>query len=163
MTPDGISTEDWDRVHALAVEVVNASSAGNMPAGAAAQQALLAWLDELLRRYGPLPSILATRADYVDGVAERERLLLAAYEEAERRADARNLAWVSSSLAGLYVEDQHNHAEGERWLERLRQHAAAVPDTSETDEYNRLRSILSDGVRGRRTRVSGLLRQDRKY
>jgi hypothetical protein len=151
VTPDGIATEDWDRVHELAADIVNASAAEDEAAGAAVSGRLLEWLEELLRRYGPLPSILATRADYVGSNAEREYLLLAAYEQAEQRGDRRNLAWVASSLAGLYVEELRDVAEGQRWLGRLARHVQACPEANEADELARLTEVAS-GARGRRTR-----------
>ena len=38
-------------------------------------------------KYGRKPSLLATRADYVDDTGQREQLLLAAYAEAEQLRD----------------------------------------------------------------------------
>ena len=78
MTPDGISADDWRRVHELAVEVVNLSADDDGTASDEAAERLLDVLDDLQRKYGPLPSILATRADYVASSADREYWLLAA-------------------------------------------------------------------------------------
>ena len=72
MTSDGISDADWDVVHALAVEIVNASES---EAAVRTTAALLCHLDTLEQKYGALPSILATRADYVEDAGERLRLL----------------------------------------------------------------------------------------
>ena len=52
---------------------------------------LLNYLDELTAKYGELPSLLATRADYVEDPAESERLLLRAFEAATRIVDTLNL------------------------------------------------------------------------
>jgi hypothetical protein len=57
-------------------------------------------LDRLDRKYGVKPSLLATRADYVESSEDRERLLLAAFTEAERTADERNQELVAVLLAG---------------------------------------------------------------
>jgi len=142
VTPDGILTDDWDRVHELAADAANAALVDDAVADAAATRRLLEWLDELLRRYGPLPSILATRADYVEDESEREYLLHAAYEQAELLHDQRNLALIASSLAGLYVEDREDYVLGQRWLERLETHVVACPESNEGDELERLRRIL---------------------
>jgi hypothetical protein len=58
-TPDGISTEDWDRVHELSLEVVNYSAVGEEEASDQASNQLRELLDELQEKYGPLPSLLA--------------------------------------------------------------------------------------------------------
>ena len=60
MTSDGISDDDWEIVHELAVAIVNAETDGQ---SARSTSRLLAFLDELEARYGSLPSILATRAE----------------------------------------------------------------------------------------------------
>lgn len=91
VTSDGISTEDWGLVHELAVEVVNRSAAGDASGSKAKVAELLGLLDTLEERYGCLPSLLATRADYVDGPEEREYYLLQAYSEARALDDAINL------------------------------------------------------------------------
>src|SRR5215471_9191702 len=122
MTPDGISTQDWDRVHELALEVVNASGEGDDAMSDSATLRLRELLDELQEKYGPLPSLLATRADYVDAPEERDYWLTAAYEQAEKRRDVKNLVWIAASLATLYVDDLRDPAQGGRWLSRLEEH-----------------------------------------
>jgi hypothetical protein len=148
MTPDGIATEDWDRVHELALEVVNASAEGEDARSQSAAVRLRELLDELQEKYGPLPSLLATRADYVsDAPEERDYWLTAAYEQAERRGDMKNLVWISASLATLHVDDLRDAAEGGRWLALLEGHLRASPDDSAAREAVRLRGLLeSEGT-----------------
>jgi hypothetical protein len=62
-TSDGMSGEDWDLVHELALEIANAEDGS--PEEELSRNRLLRYLDELEERYGRRPSILATRADYV--------------------------------------------------------------------------------------------------
>jgi len=143
MTPDGISTEDWDRVHELALEVVNASGEGDEAASAAAAVRLRELLDDLQERDGPLPSLLATRADYIhDAPEEREYWLTAAYEQAQKRADLKNLVWIAASLATLYVDDLRDPTRGVQWLTLLEEHLRVSHDDSEAEEAVRLRAIL---------------------
>jgi hypothetical protein len=142
MTPDGISTEDWDRVHELALDVVNSSAEDDLVASASASLRLRELLDELQEKYGPLPSLLATRGDYVDSPVERDYWFSAAYEEAKRRGDAKNLVWIASSLATLHVEGIRDPVKGAEWLTLLEQHLVASPDESEAEEAHRLRGIL---------------------
>jgi hypothetical protein len=142
VTPDGITTEDWDRVHDLALEVANASGDSDVVASDNASLRLRALLDALQKKYGPLPTLLATRADYVDTGEEREYWLLAAYEQASIRSDVKNLVWVSSSLAALHLENLGDPVKGAQWLARLHEHLQAIPDDSESLEATRLQVLL---------------------
>jgi hypothetical protein len=143
MTPDGIATDDWDRVHELALEVVNASAEGEDAASRSAALRLRELLDELQEKYGPLPSLLATRADYISNAPEeRDYWLTAAYEQAQKRGDMKNLVWIAASLATLHVEDLRDPAQGGRWLTQLVEHLRVSHDESEAEEATRLRAIL---------------------
>jgi hypothetical protein len=144
-TPDGISTEDWDVVHELAVNLVNTDEERSEECRAR----LLRYLDKLEEKYGELPSILATRADYVDDLNAREQLLTRAYSLAENRRDGRNALYLAHSLAELYVEEFKNGSEGRKWLERLRQRLVEVDDSWFAEEYERLLGVaehLSGGT-----------------
>jgi hypothetical protein len=142
MTPDGISTEDWDRVHELALEVVNSSAEGDDSASGAASLRLRELLDHLQEKYGPLPSLLATRADYVEGSEEREYWLLAAYQQAHDRGDSKNSVWIAASLAAFHLEEVPDVTKGAQWLECLEGHLQSFADSSETKEAVRLRGVL---------------------
>ena len=134
-TPDGISTEDWDVVHQLAVDLVNASDDERE----ARRVALLDWLDKLQRKYGPRPSVLATRADYLDDAdPEREMLLLEAHSLAESANDGTNGLYVSHSLAELYLAKQDLNNVDE-WLTRMRSYLDEIKDSGLTNEYHRMR------------------------
>ena len=142
MTPDGIATEDWDRVHELALQVVNDSAEGDEAASDAASLRLRELLDELQEKYGALPSLLATRADYVTSPQEREYWLLAAYEQAQQRKDEKNLVWVASSLACFHLEEAPDLMKGTHWLESFEQHLQTFSDPSEARQAIRLRGLL---------------------
>jgi hypothetical protein len=121
MTSDGIATEDWDRVHELALEIVDASAEGEEATSDEAAVRLRELLDEFQEKYGPLPSLLATRADYIsDGPEERDYWLTAAYEQAQKLGDLKNLVTIAASLATLHVEDLRDSIIGEQWLTKLR-------------------------------------------
>ncbi len=137
-TPDGIATDDWDRVHELAVDIVNANEA----AAKEYRDRLLEYLGTLEQKYGELPSILSTRADYVDDLKAKEALLIRAYIVAKNRSDYRNATYVAHSLAELYIEEFKNYSEGQRWLEDLKQHLPQVNDSLFAEEYERLRDLL---------------------
>jgi hypothetical protein len=140
-TPDGVSTKDWDRVHELAIEIVNASGAKNHSLWAALTRRLLGVLDELERKYGPLPSVLATRADYVDASGEREYWLEAAHGQALARGDTRNLVWIATSLASFYLEEMNDASRGRHWLGKAEEYLESSPDEAESGEVGRLREV----------------------
>lgn len=134
-TSDGISSADWDLVHGCAVDVVNAPDADKPQH----TQRLLDCLEVLEAKYGPLPSILATRADCLDeGDPAREQLLLRAFALSETRDDASNVVHVASSLAELFL-DKRDLPSADRWLKRMRESMAASSDPDHA-EYERLRA-----------------------
>jgi hypothetical protein len=142
VTPDGIETGDWDEVRELAVTIVNLSGAGDDVAGEQARVYLLALLDRLDAKYGPKPSLLATRADYVDSSVARGDCLQRAYAAAKQLSDAKNMVWVASSLASFYIEEINDVRKGAAWLFTLRELLVATPDASEQAEVNRLELLL---------------------
>jgi hypothetical protein len=146
VTSDGISDEDWNDVHELAVEIVNHSAAENHTAEARARALLIALLNRLDLKYGKRPSLLATRADYVESPTEREHLLLSAFSEADRIKDTENRLLVAESLASLYLEELHNLNEGAKWLGVWRHELGADPERRDREEVSRLeRILLGDG------------------
>ena len=128
VTSDGISTDDWSLVHELALEVVNLSAAGDDAASNAASVRLLWLLDTLQEKYGPLPSLLATRADYVDRPEDREYLLLKAYEQARLISDWKNLVSIAESLASFYIEHRSDYRNGAHWLGALEENLKSFHD-----------------------------------
>jgi hypothetical protein len=134
VTSDGISEKDWDRVHELAVEIVNA---GEGEEGDEQTAELLSYLDRLEEKYGVLPSILATRADYVEDSRESLALLRRAYDLARERQDYRNMLYVASSLVSLNIERFRNADEAERWLrafEEALKYAGGESDIREQED-----------------------------
>jgi hypothetical protein len=141
-TPDGISTNDWEGVHRLAVDIANACLDEDDEQVEECRDRLLGWLDRLEEKYGELPSVLATRADYIDDARAQERLLTRAYELAEARGDELNGREIAHPLAALYVEDLGDPVEGRLWLKRFRQRLLRSDDAWHAEEHERLRAAL---------------------
>jgi hypothetical protein len=137
-TPDGIAGEDWNVVHELSVAIFNATEDEER---ARARGLLVDHLAILETKYGPRPSILATRADFSEDLDEKERLLHSAYRLADSQRDSRNALYIAHSLAQLYIEDLRNGVEGRQWLERLRELAIEVDDSWFAQEHERLLGI----------------------
>jgi hypothetical protein len=138
-TPDGIPHEEWDRVTDLAYEVVQ-----HIVESEARRRELFEYLDVLEQKYGLLPSILATRADFVapDEVMKKEELLVRAYALALDRHDRANALYIAHSLANMYLDGLAKPVEGERWLTCFQTHLYVDPeDEWWQKEYDRLKKI----------------------
>ena len=143
MTSDGIAQLDWDRVHELAVEIVNCSANDDDDAGSRARLALFVLLDELDQKYGRKPSLLATRADYVESSEQKEWLLRLAYTESERIADTENQQLIVHSLASFYIEESPDASEATKWLATWRNLLGRAPGRNDQDKLSRLTAILT--------------------
>jgi hypothetical protein len=143
MTSDGINTEDWDRVKELACQIVNSSSAGNDRASSKYTKSLLAFLTELQKKYGELPSILATEADYMEDIPERLQLLKRAYALAEKLQDYRNQVLIASSIAEIYIEELADVKNATVWLDLLETNINNSQDWEEVKDLNELKRKLA--------------------
>jgi len=139
MTSDGISKRDWDRVTEVAIRIVNVSSLRNDELVLPYTRQMLCLLDRLQRKYGELPSLLATRADYTEDESERLRLLKRAYRLAKTRHDKVNCVLIASSIAEIYIEDLRNVEKGKSWLDSLESCLSEYRDESEMREFRRLK------------------------
>lgn len=102
-------------------------------------------LDQLDDKYGPKPSLLATRADYVESPEQRELLLRAAYTEAACRDDSTNQLLVAHSLTEFFIEEVGNLEEGAMWLGTWREHLGLSPVKTDAAELARLEALLLRG------------------
>lgn len=114
-TSDGIDARDWEVIGDLAAAVANRSGADSD--ASLDRKRLLRALDKLEKKYGRLPSILSTRADYVDDPELSLSLLKEAYVTADERSDVKNKAFISSTLSELYLETFQRKDLARFWLE----------------------------------------------
>ena len=141
-TPDGISGEDWDFVHELALEMLEHSVHEDEAGREDVRRRMLDYLDWLQTKYGSLPSIFATKADYVDDIGKQEELLLRAWDLAEERGDRLNAVEIAHSLAELYLEELKDCTLGARWLDVLKQEVFQPENAALSDEIERLQKLL---------------------
>lgn len=114
-TSDGIDARDWEVIGDLAAAVANRT--GSNFDASLDRKRLLRALDKLEKKYGRLPSILSTRADYVDDPELSLSLLKEAYVTADERSDVKNKAFISSTLSELYLESFQRKDLARFWLE----------------------------------------------
>jgi hypothetical protein len=137
MTPDGISTEEWDRVHAIAVDIVNASAMDDGVLCAHHTERLFDLLDQLEAIYGRIPSLLDTRADYTDDPA----VAIALYEEALAGTEDPALSILAlPSLIRLKIEECHDESSISSRISQLEQLIDPEKCSFELDELRRLQS-----------------------
>jgi hypothetical protein len=142
MTSDGISDADWDRVHTLAVQIANASTDVDSVTADELSIELHVVLDDLESKYGPLPSILATRADYTDDAVDAVKLLERAYEAAVARGDRMNRVEIAESLAQMHVEHLQDLHGAIRWLAAFAEELGTSPAPDRVTELRRLEAHL---------------------
>ena len=143
MTSDGIDDPDCSVTLGLQRRVAEAAVAGDVDSQARCTRALLLHLDRLERKYGTRPSLLATRADYVEDVHERIRLLERAWRIACEMGDKRNCTLIASSLAGTFIEEAGDRHKGADWLSKLEAALAECWVDEEHEEFRRLEEMES--------------------
>ncbi len=148
-TSDGISDHDWSKVHSLALFIVKVSLSSNRHAHKVYKEKMLRCLMSLEKKYGQLPSILATRADYTVGNKQKETLFLRAYQLSQERKDFFNQAEIAHSLAVLYIEYCRRHQEGLKWLKKLKVHIRKAKGKDLKEEYDRLCSLAREKAASR--------------
>lgn len=96
-TSDGITDSDWESIIISAEEI--AELTGREIDARFAQKKILSQLDRLEKKYGRLPTILSTKADYIDSTDERLSLLKEAYITADEIQDKKK--------QGIYQQFHH--------------------------------------------------------
>jgi len=112
-TSDKILETDWNIIKDCSSEIANATACGiddRLLRGK-----LFSELCTLRDKYGRLPSILATQADYENSELQLS-LLKEAYSAACEIYDVKNKAYISSSLVEVYLEIENESDKLNFWL-----------------------------------------------
>jgi len=96
-----IEKADWDRVHELACEIVNATSINDEILSDSKHQSLFYVFDDLESRYGRHPSIIATRGDFTEDPNEALALFQQALELARFYDDKAEEEEILDSIKNL--------------------------------------------------------------
>ncbi|MBU6953839.1 hypothetical protein [Hahella sp. HN01] len=128
-TSDGIDIYEWETIVELASEIAN-MTAIDVDASLIERKLLLE-LDKLEEKYGPLPSILSTKAEYIDEFRLKLTLLKEAYINSCEISDLNNRAFISSTIAELYIDNCNDIVRSKYWLEKFRKDLERYPE----DEY----------------------------
>ena len=139
-TADGITDDDWEHVKELAARLSDAAEGSEQET--LSLRNLFEYLDELENKYGPLPSILATRGDFVEDYEKKESLLSRAYDAAVAAGDRRNSLYIAHSMTALYLDELVSLVEARQWLDRLDTHLLDIHDSTYADDAQRFRRRL---------------------
>ena len=107
---------------------------------------LLNYLDKLESKYGRLPSILDTRADFSKDSSFSASLYKEAYAASLELGDNKNLSLVSSSLAEIYATEIKDFAKGKVWFELFKAHQHNYSDEDLDGLAKELAAILYEGA-----------------
>jgi hypothetical protein len=124
-TSDGISEKDWNLIINLAEDVVELTG-GDLDSRLAKKRLIRA-LARLELKYGRIPSILSTKADYVDDEKIKLSLLKEAYLGACELSDFKNRVFISSTITELYVEVS-DQIRARYWIDRFKEDLNSYPD-----------------------------------
>ena len=142
-TPDGVPEKEWAKVTKLALAAAAASGKADDAAAADVTQKLLAMLEALEQKFGPLPGILAARADFLDDPDEAVRLLERAYKIAGQRADVESRLTIADALAGCYIRELEDPKQGARWLAAMADALKQAGDENDVESYEELKADLA--------------------
>ena len=139
-TPDGVPEKEWAKVTKLALAAAAASGKADDAAAADVTQKLLTMLEALEQKFGPLPGILAARADFLDDPDEAVRLLERAYKIAGQRADVESRLTIADALAGCYIRELEDPKQGARWLAAMADALKQAGDENDVESYEELKA-----------------------
>lgn len=138
MTPDGISTEEWDHVYEICIDLVNASAIDDQVLVESYRERLFEFLDQLEIKYGRIASVLATRADFtpcpITAIPLLEEALLVSTDDISTRL-------TLQSLVKLMIEEKY---EREFISKRLQELEKLTTDSSDLEVLNELQSLFND-------------------
>lgn len=147
-TPDGILKCDWNQLQELVTDYVNDELGSDASEEESIRSSILNYIDMLLSKYGKLPSLLATRADYVRTDREAVQLLEEAYQISENLGDCRNKTFISSSLAESYYTKIKDAEKGVYWTDKLSVDLEFYYDEDEYEVWQELKGEQNqNGVR----------------
>ncbi len=137
MTSDGIKKSDWDTVKTYVAEICSLSAVGS--SDVFARQKLINFLEKLEHKYGRLPSIISTKADYVEDVYQSLALNKEAYMTACEINDKKNMSLISASITETYLDELNDTLKGEFWLNIFENCLSLYTDEYLNDLFEELR------------------------
>ena len=117
MTSDGITKEDWDLVENHIRDMCELS--GSDISSEFLEKKLMHFLNELISKYGRLPSLLVTIASFTLSTEKKIILYKEAYVTALEMQDDKNISLVAGDIAECYFDEVCDYQKGSFWLKIL--------------------------------------------
>lgn len=143
-TSDGIALRHWDKIYELSLEITNASGRDDLIMAEIQREYLFDALDDLEAIYGKVPSLLATKGDFMPEGQDPVPFWTEAYALAVERDDPKNQLLTASSLADYYFEKKQFDF-SLKWIDAGEQLLALVPDEFEAEAFKVLRDQIEHG------------------
>jgi len=140
-TRDGVSDRDWSVVKSLALNIAKMSEQDADTSDM--ERELHKYLDWLEQKYGEMPSILATRAEYTDNARDAVALYEKAYASACIIKCNYEKSYISLSIAELYIVELKEVKAGKYWLRLLERNMNDFADNYILEAYDTLRRKIA--------------------
>jgi hypothetical protein len=141
-TSDGISDAEWDVIQQFAEQIADANSLGASDQFLAS--GLKRELKKLASKYGRLPSIVATEADYTRDKVKELSLLKEAYVGSCELSDFKNKSYIAASIAEYYVERVLDIGKANYWLSQLQESLKGYSDDYLVSVYEDVKGTIED-------------------
>jgi len=125
-TEDGIADDDWGKVTELAIKIANVSAKNKDTT--MLDHRMLKYLEKLANKYGRLPSIVSTMADYTEDLSQSLAMQKEAYVSACEMNCEYEMVNISESIAEIYINQKKDNKRGKYWLSILKANLKAKPD-----------------------------------
>lgn len=143
-TSEGIPRNEWMLVEDLADKVLDANLSGDLVIELKYKEQMINLLDKLQTKYGELPSIYATKADYIDDIQQEVVLLKKGFDIANNLNDKKNRTLISGSLAQRYIEELRDKANGIIWINKIEDCLKEYYDKDEAEQCSELKKLLNN-------------------
>jgi hypothetical protein len=138
-TYDGIKDIHWNKVKSLAINITNVSGLDHNTAKF--KMDLVNYLTELETVYGRLPSLLATKAEYIDDSKMQLALLKESYISACEINDSLNKTMISSTIAEFYLEYDYTKDKIQFWKNEFKTNMIEYTDSYYDDLWLEIKNL----------------------
>ena len=139
----GITKNEHEVLIELICDIVNDSDDDQFYENPECTNNLLNELDRLDSKYGEMPMLISTRADFTDDVKIQIKLYKKAIQLALKSGDISTLVMAAESLVEIYVSDYPNSREALEWFDKLKIYNNGYGDKYIISTYPELKAKIN--------------------